>query len=129
MTLRTVVYDRCVGHAGIAALVGIRVYPDRLPEDVTYPAITYLAPVSENGATYRTHDGAGGRKESRVQFNSYAETGDGADALADQVRVAWDGYQDGCTVGRAFQVARRITREDSLNVYRGISDVMIEHSV
>jgi len=129
MTLRTVVYDRCVAHAGIAALVGTRVYPDRLPEDATYPAITYLAPVSESGATYHTHDGAGGRKESRVQFSSYAATGDGADALADQVRAAWDGYQNGCTVGRAFQVARRITREDSLNVYRGISDVMIEHSV
>jgi len=129
MTLRTVVYDRCVGHAGIAALVGTRVYPDRLPEGVTYPAIRYIAPVSEVGATYRTQDGAGGRKESRVQFDSYATTGDGADALADQIRIAWDGYQDDCIVGRAFQVARRMTREDSLNVYRTISDVIVEHSV
>ena len=97
MTLRTTVYDRCIGHAGIAALISTRVYPSRLPEDAVYPALTYVAPVSESGEDYRTQSGAGERKVSRVQFNSYAATGDGAAALADQVRAAWDGYKDACT--------------------------------
>jgi len=129
MTLREIVYGRCVGHAGIAALVGTRVYPDRLPEKVTYPAISYVAPVSEDGSLYRTHDGAGGRKVSRVQFNCYAATGGGAAALADQVRLAWDGWNDGCAVGYSFEANRIMTRADAIDVYRVIVDAMVEHSV
>lgn len=131
MTLREAVFDRCTGHAGTAALIGIRCYPDRLPENVTYPALTYVAPVSVSNLEYRTHDNANSpttREVSRVQFNSYDTTGDGAAALADQIRAAWDGYQDGCDIGYAFQANRIMTREDALNAYRVILDIMVEHS-
>ena len=129
MTLRTTVYDRCIGHAGTAALVGTRCYPDRLPEDVTYPALTYFR-VSADNAPFRSHDGGPTEFEtSRVQFNCYDETGDGAAALADQVRLAWDGHTDGCTVSVAWQANRLMTREDAVNAYRAIVDVMIEHSI
>lgn len=128
MTLRTTVYDRCVGHAGIAALISTRCYPDRLPEDVTYPALTYFR-VSADNSLYRDHDGATTREVSRVQFNCFAETGDGAAALADQVRLAWDGYSNACVVGYAWQVNRLMTREDAINAYRVIMDVMVEHAV
>ena len=129
MTLRTTVYDRCIGHAGTAALISARCYPDRLPEDVTYPALVYFR-VSADNAPFRSHDGGPTEFEtSRVQFNCYDETGDGAAALADQVRLAWDGYTDGCTVSMAWQVNRIMTREDAVNAYRAIVDVMIEHGI
>lgn len=129
MSLRTIVYDRCVGHAGIAALVAARVYPDGLPEDVTYPAITYNR-VSTNSADYRTHTtGPTPREVARIQINCYALTGNGAAALADQVRAAWDGWSDGCDVGYAFQANRIMTGEDALKAYRVIVDVMIEYGV
>lgn len=129
MTLRTTVYARCIGHTGIEALVGTRVYPDRLPEDVTYPAMTYFC-VSADNTLFRSHDGGPTEYEtSRVQFNCYDETGDGAAALADQVRLAWDGYVSGCDVCPAWQVNRLMTREDAVNAYRAIVDVMIEHSI
>ena len=132
MTLRTTVYDRCTGHAGTAALIVTRCYPDRLPENVTYPALTYVAPVSADDREYRTHDNVNSpttREVSRVQFNCYDSTGDGAAALADQVRAAWDGYQDGCDIGYAFQANRIMTREDAIDAYRVILDVMVEHSI
>lgn len=130
MTLRETVYNRCTGFAGIAALVGIRCYPDRLPENVTYPAISYIPPVSQVDMDYRTHDtGVVPRTVSRVQFNCYDDTGDGADALGSQVVQAWSGYKDGCTVGYAFIANRISTREDAIEAYRHIVDVMIEHEV
>jgi len=129
MTLRTIVYDRCVGHAGIAALVVARVYPNRLPEDVTYPAITYSR-VSTTTADYRTQDGGPAPREvARVQINCYALTGDGAAALADQVRAAWDGWSDDCDIGYAFQANRIMTREDTLKAYRVIVDIMVEYAI
>lgn len=129
MTLRTTVYNRCIGHAGTAALIGTRCYPDRLPEDVTYPALVYKGPISADNAPYRNHDGGPTEFEtSRVQFDCYAETGDGAAALADQIRLAWDGYSDACLISIAWQANRLMTREDAVNAYRAIVDVMIEHS-
>lgn len=128
MPLRTTVYTRCIDHAGTAALISTRCYPDRLPEDVTYPALTYFR-VSADNAPFRSHDGGPTAFEtSRVQFNCYDETGDGAAALADQVRLAWDGYSDACVISIAWQTNRLMTREDAINVYRAIVDIMIEHS-
>lgn len=127
MTLRTTVFDRCMDYAGLE-LISTRCYPDRLPENATYPALVYFR-VSADNTPYRNHDGATTREVSRVQFDCYDETGDGAAALADQVRAAWDGYSDECTVGYAFQANRIMTRADVLKVYRAIVDVMIEHSV
>jgi hypothetical protein len=120
MTLRTDIYSRCTGHAGTAALIGTRCYPDQLPENVTYPALSY-ALVSADNSTYRDHDGATDREVSRVQFNCYDDTGDDAAALADQLRSAWDGYSS---------VESRLKSGSSAQtIHREIVDVMIEHSV
>jgi len=129
MTLRTEIYDRCTTHAGTAALIGTRCYPERLPENVVYPAVRFLAPVSRDDSTYRTHDtGKVPRAVSRVQIDCFASTGTGAAALADQIVNAWSGYRDACTIGYA-QIANRIaTREDAVNRYRTIVDVMVEHA-
>lgn len=34
-------YSRMTAHAGLAALVGTRVYPDQLPQNPTLPAVVY----------------------------------------------------------------------------------------
>lgn len=129
MTLRETVYSRCTGFAGISALIGTRCYPDRLPENVVYPAISYVAPVSSVDTDYRAHDSTPvERTVSRVQFNCYDDTGDGAAALADQVQLAWSGYSNACVVGYAFVLNRISTHEDPIDAYRMIVDVSIEHA-
>lgn len=129
-TLREIIFSRCTTHAGTAALIGTRCYPDRLPEDVTLPAIRYIL-VSATNQQYRDQDGATQREASRVQFDCYAtiDLPDGAAALADQIRDAWDGYSDSCTVGYAFQANRLSSRADALNAWREIVDVIIEHGL
>lgn len=132
MTLRETVFTRCTTHAGMAALIGSRCYPERLPENVSYPAISFIAPVSMVDAVYRTQDNVNSpvtRAVSRVQLNCYAETGDGAEALGAQAIQAWSGYKNGCTIGYSFVANLISSREDAINVYRYIVDVMVEHSV
>lgn len=128
MTLRETVYARCTTFAGLSALIGTRCYPDRLPEDVAYPALVHHTPISSSNEAFRTHDvGMTGMAWSRIQFDSYAATGDGAAALADQVYAAWDGYKDSCVVGVAWQANRITTYEAGLKTWRVITDIMILH--
>ncbi len=132
MTLRETVFDRCTGHAGLAALIGTRCYPERVPEDATFPLVTFLAPVSMVDSTYRTQSNVNSpvtRAVSRVQINCFGTTGNSAELVADQVVQAWSGFQDGCDVGSAFIANRLQNREDALRNFRAIVDVMIEHAV
>lgn len=132
MTLRETVFARCTTHAGMTALIGDRCYPERLPENAVFPAISFIAPVSMDTGPYRTHDNANSpvtRAVSRVQLNCYAETGDDAEALAAQAVQAWSGYRVNCTIGYSFVVNTIASREDAINAYRFIVDVMMEHAV
>lgn len=134
MTLGEDIFDRCTTHAGTAALIGSRCYK-RIPREpavpIVYPLLTYQAPISDDDSEYRTHDtGSVERTVSRVQFNCYDSTDNGASALADQLRLAWSGYKDGCTIGRAH-IANVLDAgwNDNLKNYRYIVDVMIEHPI
>lgn len=128
--IRTLVFDRCTTFAGISALIGLRCFSNLLPEKVVLPAISYIAPVSRDDSGYRTHDQAVvGRAVSRVQINAYDKTGDGAEALADQIVLGWSGHKNGCTIGYAFVANRISVFEESINMWREIVDVMVEHGV
>ena len=129
MTLRSEIFDAVTGDVTVGALIGVRCYPDRLPENVTLPAVSYIAHVSQNDADYRTHDtGTVPRTVARTQFNCYAATGDDADELASAVEDLWSGHKDGCTIGWA-QIANRVDRyEPALNRHRVIVDVMVEYA-
>jgi len=120
-------------HAGVAALIGTRCYPLRLKENVVYPAVSFIAPVSDDDSAYRTHDNANSpvtRSVARVQFDCYDTTVDDAELLAVQVVAAWSGYKStDCSVGYAFKANQVATREDALEAYRWIVDVMIEYRV
>ena len=129
MGLPEVVYARCTAHVGTAALIGTRCYPNVLPENVVYPAIRFLR-VSDDNAAYRDHDGGPTpRSVARVQFDCIAETHDDAADVADQLYQAWDGYKDGCTVGRAHVVSRLGVREVNVNRHRDTVDVVIDYAV
>jgi hypothetical protein len=132
VTLRETVFARCTTHVGLSALIGMRCYPERLVENAVYPAVTFIAPVSRVDDTYRTHSNVNSpvtRAVSRVQFNCFDDTGDGAEDVADQVIQAWSGFKDGCDVGYAFIANKIATREDELKAFRFIVDVLIEHAV
>jgi hypothetical protein len=78
------------GIPGLAALVSNRLYPQRLPESVTMPAIAYRR---VSGERMMSHSGPSGVASPRYQMEcwgmSYAE----AKQVAEQVRIALDGYK------------------------------------
>ena len=128
-SLQQIVHTRCTGYAALTTLIGTRCYPDRVPERATYPLVVYHAPIASDDSAYRTHATATRHTDSLVQFDCYATTSAGAESVADAVVNAWNGYYTttNCNVRRARVQNRIHDRQDDLNEYRVIVDVLISH--
>lgn len=90
MTLLEGLKNYLTGDTGIEALVADRVYPVRLPQKVTLPAITYQLISDPRDPHLR---GVTGRARPRFQIDSYALTQLSADVLGGLVRQRLDGFK------------------------------------
>lgn len=76
--------------APVAALVGTRVYPVKLPQGVTAASLVYNE-ISGQGDHHM--EGASGLVTARMQIGAWATTADAAHGLFLAVKEAIDGYQ------------------------------------
>ena len=84
------VYARLTGHAGLGALVSDRIYPEHLPQNPTYPAVTYF---QVGGPRDHSLAGSSGLAVTQWQVDAWATSYLGAKAVAEQIRVALDSYR------------------------------------
>jgi len=82
-------YTRLTGYAGLAALIGARVYPDKAPQDATYPLVVYQR---VSGPRVHSHQGFSNLAYPRFQFTAWADDFKEVRELAAQVKLALDGY-------------------------------------
>jgi hypothetical protein len=87
MVVEADLYDYLTDVAAIAALVSTRVYPLRLPQDASLPAVVYQR---ISGERVRSHDGPSGLGRGRFQISSWDDDYAGAKSLAEQIRYALD---------------------------------------
>ena len=73
----------------VAAVVGDRIYPNVIPQDVDLPAIAYQV-ISRPGLM--CHDGPSGIAWPRFQITAQADDYDEVVGLINLVRVAFDGF-------------------------------------
>lgn len=76
---------KLAGTAAIAAIVGTRIYPDRLPQSTTLPALVYYG---VSGVDEPQLSGLVGQAQQRLQVDAYASTRLVANSLALAVRDA-----------------------------------------
>lgn len=91
MSVHKELRDRLINDATLAALVGSRVYPVRLPQAPTLPAVTY-----QRASTrfVGSHGGTDGLGVVRYQLTAFADTYEEASAVAEAVRLAIEGWSD-----------------------------------
>lgn len=94
MAIEEALYTRLTGHAGTAALVSTRVYPNVLPQRATLPAITYRR---VSGTREHAMGADPENVNSRVQVDCWASSYSGVKALYAQVFDALTRYR--ATVG------------------------------
>lgn len=114
--------------ATLSGLIGTRLYPLKMPQKPTYPAITYQW---VTGQRVHSTDGASGLAGPRVQFDCWAETYLAMESVFEALRLRLDGYQGaaGTTkVQGAFFDNERDLYEDKVEIYRRSVDYFIWHS-
>ncbi len=85
---KATIYSTLTNDATLAALVGSRVYPSKLPQAVTFPAVMF----TRVGGPRDVHlSGASGSGRPRYRFDCWADTHDGAEAVFNALRDAMDG--------------------------------------
>ncbi len=118
-------------HAALAALIGGRVYPQRLPQDPVLPAVTYTV-ISD--PREHTHAGPAGLAHPRVQLDAWAGTTSQAREVARELRRALDGYRGvmgpapGVRVDKALVVGGLDDYEEATGRARRSIDVMLSHA-
>ncbi len=89
MSIETELRAWLLADTTIAGLIDTRMYPQYLPQKVTYPAISYA---TASRVSSRQLSGPAGRARPRITVNSWAETYLEAKALAEAVRKRLDGF-------------------------------------
>lgn len=90
MILEEGIYAHLTDDAGVAALVGTRIYPLQVPQDVTLPAVAYQR---ISGPRDHAHDGPTGLVRARVQFSALGSTYLEAKTVTEALRAALDGFK------------------------------------
>ena len=83
MSIPTALYSK------LSSLVSSRVYPIKLPQGVTLPAITYF---QVSGVKGYTHDGADGMERQRYQISCWGVSYKVAKELAESVVTSLNGF-------------------------------------
>jgi hypothetical protein len=96
MTIESELFSRLTGFAGLAALIGDRVYPVKLPQNVTLPAITYLKVSAIRASNFGVDTGD---VRYRIQINCWSDKKPGealgSNTVAAQVKAALKRYRGG----------------------------------
>lgn len=82
------IYSTLTAQAGLAALIGQRLYPSELPREITYPAVTFDVDVEAEDA--HDDDLEGQFRTVFVEFSIYSRTtAAAADAIGEQIKAAF----------------------------------------
>jgi len=128
VSIETGLYSHLTTDSDVSALVGTRVYPLKLPQGYTLPAISYQR---VSGDRLATLSGPTGRANPRFQIDCWASTYSGVRDLASKVRQALDGHKGGLggedDVGGISIEGDRDLFEENTEVFRVTMDFFIPH--
>lgn len=114
-------------NGGIAAL-GSRVYPLRIPQNPTYPALAY-----QRISTPRimSHDGASKLAMPRIQLTLWASTYSSLKAVSEALRGLLIGYRGtvgGVVIQGIFFDSERDEFDTTTQIFQRFIDLIIHHS-
>ena len=117
--LEEAVYSRLSGNVAVAAIVSTRIYPQKIPQEATLPAIAY-ARVSARRV--KAHAAPTGLARARMQVTCVATSYSAVKALAAAVRKALEGVM-GTVGGLALQGSWLETDADEYGDAEGLHSV------
>lgn len=128
MSIEQDLFDRLRNNANVSGVVSSRIYPVKLPQAWTLPAITY-----QRISTPRAHimSGLSGRARPRFQIDCWADDYGTVKDLAIKVGGCLDGFKGDLNtesnVGGIILDSERDIYEDEIDVYRVLMEFIIPH--
>lgn len=111
--------------SGVTSLVSKRIYPMKMPQNATLPALVYQRIA---GPREVTHSGRAGLARAVFSFSCWAQTYSAAKTLAAAVVAAFDGYSGamGTSTDTDATVINELDLEDDeVNLFRTVVDVAL----
>ena len=127
MSLEAELVAQMKAHAGLAALVGTRVYPGLLPPQPTYPAVTYAIVSDVPEHAMGTDPGA---KTARVSVTVWSLSYKAAKDCADQVVAALSRYRHASapTIWDTLMDNQLDTYDDTVRAHGVVTDFRVFYS-
>lgn len=121
MSIETVMVARLVGYSGLSALVGSRIYPNVMPQNVDFPAISYRRVSTTRESAMGSDTGIA---RARFQVDSYAKNYDEVRPVAEKVRAALQRWRNssGTVVQDSFIIGETDSYEHETQVHRVSQD-------
>lgn len=122
------IYAHLQSRPGLVALVADRVYPRKMPRGAVFPLVLYSRVSTRRDAT---HSGPVGLAEPRIQLDVWAQDPDTADAVAEQVRLAFHGFRGqmgDIEVGSSMVVNEHDDDDPDSGLFRRVLDAQIQHA-
>lgn len=121
-TLEEGIYSHLTAESTITDIVSTRIYPRQLPQNPTYPALTYRR-VSTRTQHY--HNAGDSLPFPRYQFSCYAATYAGTKSLANALRAILDGFKG--TFGGSLTVGF-ILWENEIDGFDNVAEAPVTHT-
>lgn len=130
MEIEAAIYSELKNNSGVSALVGTRIYPKKLPQNSTFPALIYQ---QVGGGSIYSHSGASALATPVWQVSCFASTFTGAKNLARKVREALQGFSGtlggagGVSTGGIFKRNEIDLYDDETQIYQTVLDFNMMH--
>ena len=127
MSIESAIYSRLSTFAGLTALISTRIYPLKLPQTVTYGAVTYS---KVSGLRNHQHGGSAQVAEPRFQITAYHTSYASLKGITKQIRLALDAYSgtvSGTKLFFCFLLNETDLYDDDTKVYYTALDFRIVH--
>lgn len=133
MSAEKVIRDRLNSHAGVNALVAGRIYPLLLPQEPTYPAITYRRVASSRIQSVHSDPGMA---RVQIQVTCWALSYDSVRSVTEQVRLALERYGtavtgttlSGLTVYDIYMGSEADSYEPEIDAFASSVDYTVIHA-
>lgn len=131
MSIRSQIYSRLSGYAGLTALVSTRIYPALIPQGAAMPAVTFTLVSATRPSAFGSDPG---RVRARFQVDCWSDQAagstSGADLVAEQVRAAlqrWRTSSGSPEIFDSFIENSFETYEPETKIHRVSIDIIIWH--
>lgn len=118
-------YSRLSGFAGLTALVGTRIYPNRAVQDAARPYVVFRRVTSRRHSSFGADDGV---VEARFQVDVFDEDHASAQAVREQVRQAlqrWSGTEASTVVQDTYFEGETDLYEDDRDLHHLADDYRV----